>query len=402
MILYIYKCACLLIQRRKKHRCNIYFMELKKKRDYYDAAMHQIKEDSLCFSTYQYLKRNEEWVGRYEDFLKGRKSLPLLYDPFFKKIFNPAERRDRLSELVSCLLGQKVTVLEVFPNEDSQFLGVMIIMDMVVLMADGSIANIEIQKISYDFPAERISCYSADLVLRQYKMITGNNQTGKHEASMNGSSKPSYKDMRKVHTIILFEDSNKSLISDMDKALYFHVGKTRFNTGIKIELLQDFVLVSLDTFKKYRYSDIREGRIKITDYDYDSSQYNDELVSDKMKRDRLKYLSLFVAETPQEIERLIEIFPDLESVRQDINEYLERPGEVLSMFSEALRILDRNTAELMVDRMKDEIVDLKEQNDELTGKIDKLEVQTDELKVEKDELQAEVEKLKKLLEEQNK
>ena len=32
------------------------------------------------------------------------------------------------------------------------------------------------------------------------------------------------------------------------------------------------------------------------------------------------------------------------------------------MFSEALRILDRNMAELMVDRMKDEIVDLKEQN----------------------------------------
>ena len=358
-------------------------MKIKENKNYYDAAMRQINGDSLCLSTYQYLKKNEEWVGRYEDFLKGRRSLPLLYDPFFKKIFNPVERRDRLSELVSCLLGQKVTVLEVFPNEDSQFLGVMIIMDMVVLMADGSIANIEIQKISYDFPAERISCYSADLVLRQYKMITG-----KGEHQMNGSSKPSYKDMRKVHTIILFEDSNKSLISDMDKALYFHVGKTKFNTGIKIELLQDFVLVSLDTFKKYRYSDIKEGRTEITDYDYDSSQYNNALVSEKMKRDRLKFLSLFVAETPQEIDRLIEIFPDLESVRRDINEYLERPGEVLSMFSEALRILDRNTAELMVDRMKDEIVDLKEQKDELKEK--------------NNELQEEVQRLKKLLEEQNK
>ena len=372
-------------------------------KDYYDAAMRQINGESLCFSTYQYLKKNEEWVTRYEDFLKGRKSLPLLYDPFFKKIFNPVERRDRLSELVSCLLGQKVTVLEVFPNEDSQFLGVMIIMDMVVLMADGSIANIEIQKISYDFQAERISCYSADLVLRQYKMITG-----KNESSMNGSSKPSYKDMRKVHTIILFEDSNKSLISQVDKALYFHVGKTQFNTGIKIELLQDFVLVSLDTFKKYRYSDIREGRIKITDYDYDSSQY-DEPVSEKMKRDRLKYLSLFVVETPQEIERLIEIFPDLESVRRDINEYLERPGEVLSMFSEALRILDRNTAELMVDRMKDEMEALQVQKDELTGEIDELKEQNDELSgknnelsVKNNELQAEIEQLKKLLAEQNK
>ena len=355
-------------------------MGFSEEKDYYDVAMCKINGDSLCLSTYKYLKKNEEWIGRYEDFLKGKKSLPLLYDPFFKKIFNPVERRDRLSELVSCLLGQKVTVLEVFPNEDSQFLGVMIIMDMVVLMADGSIANIEIQKISYDFQAERISCYSADLVLRQYKMITG-----KNESSMNGSSKPSYKDMRKVHTIILFENSNKSLISQVDKALYFHVGKTQFNTGIKIELLQDFVLVSLDTFKKYRYSDIREGRIKITDYDYDSSQY-DEPVSEKMKQDRLKYLSLFVAETPQEIDRLIEIFPDLESVRRDINEYLERPGEVLSMFSEALRILDRNTAELMVDRMKDEIVDLQEQKAELMNQNDSLQGQNSELKNEVEQL----------------
>ena len=391
-------------------------MGFSEEKDYYDVAMCKINGDSLCLSTYKYLKKNEEWIGRYEDFLKGKKSLPLLYDPFFKKIFNPVERGDRLSELVSCLLGQKVTVLEVFPNEDSQFLGVMIIMDMVVMMADGSIANIEIQKISYDFPAERISCYSADLVLRQYKMITGKNQERKHEVSMNGSTKPSYKDMRKVHTIILFEDSNKSLISDMDKTFYFHVGKTRFNTGIKIELLQDFVLVSLDTFRKYRYSDIREGRIKITDYDYDSSQYNDELVSEKMKRDRLKFLSLFVAETPQEIDRLIEIFPDLESVRQDINEYLERPGEVLSMFSEALRILDRNTAELMVDRMKDEMEALQVQKDELTGEIDELKEQNDELSgknnellgknnelsVKNNELQAEIEQLKKLLAEQNK
>ena len=385
-------------------------MEIKEKEDYYDAAMRQIKGDSWSLSAYGYLKSNEEWIGRYEDFLKGRKSLPLLYDPFFKKIFNPVERRDRLSELVSCLLGQKVTVLEVFPNEDSQFLGVMIIMDMVVMMSDGSIANIEIQKISYDFQAERISCYSADLVLRQYKMITGNRKirgAGSDRGSMNGSSKPSYKDMRPVHTIILFENSS-SLISEVDEALYFHVGKTKFNTGIKIKLLQDYVLVSLDTFKKYRYSDIRKGRIEVTEYDYDRTQYSEKQVTEKMKLDRLKYLSLFVAETPEEIERLIEIFPDLESVRQDINEYLERPREVLNMFSEALRILDRNTAELMVDRMKDEMDELNLQKGKLEAQNGELEAQNEALKAsfkEKDATieakDAEIERLKKLLEEQN-
>ena len=353
---------------------------------YFNSAMDEIEGDLSSIGLYEYVRKNKEWGERFTDFLQKKRSLPLLYDPFFKKIFSATEHRDRLSELVSCLMGQNVTVLEVFPNEDSQFLGVLVIMDMVVRMSDGSIANIEIQKISYDFPAERISCYSADLVLRQYKMITG-----RSAETLGNMGKVSYKNMRKVHTIILFEKSNANLISERDGRLYFHVGKTGFNTGIKIELLQDFVLVSLDTFRKYRYSDIREGRIKITDYDYDSSQYNDELVSEKMKRDRLKYLSLFVAETPQEIDRLIEIFPDLESVRQDINEYLERPGEVLSMFSEALRILDRNTAELMVDRMKDEIVDLKEQNEELQQA----------LKASSEEKDAEIARLKKLLEEQN-
>lgn len=333
----------------------------KDNKDYYGAAMRKIKGDSRCLSTYEYLKRNEEWLERDKDFLKETKSLQLLYDPFFKKIFNPVERRDRLSELISCIMGQKVTVLEVYPNEDSQFLGVMIIMDMVVQMSDGSIANIEIQKISYDFPAARISCYSADLVLRQYKQLAGKSELGKTGKSMsnslnnslNSSSKPSYKDMRPVHTIILFENSSSSLISELNKELYFHVGNTKFNTGIEIDLLQDYVLISLDTFRKYRYADVKKGRTEIRECDYDSTQYKDKDVTEKMKLDRLKYLSLFVAETPQEIEQLIGIFPDLEGVRRDISEYMERPEEVLSMFSEALRILDRNTAELMVDRMKD-------------------------------------------------
>ena len=82
-------------------------------------------------------------------------------------------------------------------------------------------------------------------------------------------------------------------------------------------------------------------------------------MTEEMKRNRLKYLSLFVAETPQEIDRLVEVFPELDDVRRDINEYSVRPNEVLNMFSEALRILDRNTSKLMVDRMNDEIEKLK-------------------------------------------
>ena len=56
------------------------------------------------------------------------------------------------------------------------------------------------------------------------------------------------------------------------------------------------MLISLDTFKKYRYSDIMDGRIDIDSTDCDDSQYDSGLTK-KMKLDRLKYLSLFTGRT---------------------------------------------------------------------------------------------------------
>ena len=162
-----------------------------------------------------------------------------------------------------------------------------------------------------------------------------------------------------------------------------------------------FLLISLDTFRKYRYSDIREGRIEANGYDYDSTQYSGCEVTEEMKRNRLKYLSLFVAETPQEIDRLVDVFPELDEVRRDINEYLVRPNEVLNMFSEALRILDRNTAELMVDRMNDEIEKLKGVRSQLESENSELEGKNSELENRNSELEAEVARLKKQLAQQN-
>lgn len=162
-----------------------------------------------------------------------------------------------------------------------------------------------------------------------------------------------------------------------------------------VNLEEDYVLISFDTFRKYRYADVKKGRTEIRECDYDSTQYKDKDVTEKMKLDRLKYLSLFVAETPQEIEQLIGIFPDLEGVRRDISEYMERPEEVFSMFSEALRILDRNTAELMVDRMKDEMDKLRVLSEEKDA-----EIKERDNKIE--EKNAEIARLKRQLKEQNK
>jgi len=56
----------------------------------------------------------------------------------------------------------------------------------------------------------------------------------------------------------LFEQSTKEFHEIEEE--YIHRGKTTFNTGLKLELLQEYCLVALDVFKKIPYSK-REGDI---------------------------------------------------------------------------------------------------------------------------------------------
>ena len=303
---------------------------------------------------------NKGWADRFNDYISRKKTLPLLYDPFFKKLFNGDEHRQRLSRLVSSIIGQEVTVIDILPSESSSFEDSFIIMDMIVRLSDGSIANIEVQKIASLFPGERLSCYSADAIMRQYHRLSSATSTARYSDDISQDSDSisaighktfSYKDMKNVHTIVLFENSNSNLINSANPELYFHVGTTTFNTHINFPLLQKYHMISLDTFRKYRYSDIIEGTIEIKECDYDEDVYEKPL-TDQMLRDRLAFLSLFVTETVDEAIAVQNIFPELSEIFNEMNEYLARPEEVLGMFSEALRILNHNTAVLMVDEYR--------------------------------------------------
>ena len=303
---------------------------------------------------------NKGWADRFNDYISRKKTLPLLYDPFFKKLFNGDEHRQRLSRLVSSIIGQEVTVIDILPSESSSFEDSFIIMDMIVRLSDGSIANIEVQKIASLFPGERLSCYSADAIMRQYHRLSSSTSTARYNDDISQDSDSistlghktfSYKDMKNVHTIVLFENSNSNLINSDNPELYFHVGTTTFNTHINFPLLQKYHMISLDTFRKYRYSDIIKGNIEIKKCDYDEDVYEKPL-TDQMLRDRLAFLSLFVTETVDEAIAIQNIFPELSEIFNEMNEYLARPEEVLGMFSEALRILNHNTAVLMVDEYR--------------------------------------------------
>ena len=65
--------------------------------------------------------------------------------------------------------------------------------------------------------------------------------------------------------------------------------------------------------------------------------------------------TFFTAETPEEVLNLIHRNPDFLPMYEEITEYRKSPEEVISMFSEALKIMDRNTTKYMIDELQEQI-----------------------------------------------
>lgn len=116
----------------------------------------------------------ESWEKRYReeflDYCTGVRGVKLLYDQFFKAVMNPETNPERMEELLSLILDEKVKRLKVLPADSARIAAEnsLLVLDIVVELEDGSIANVEVQKIGYAFPGQRSACYSADLLLRQY------------------------------------------------------------------------------------------------------------------------------------------------------------------------------------------------------------------------------------------
>lgn len=102
-----------------------------------DEVIQLLKNSPVLYGRYQRL--NDQWKERFLDFCQGKKTLPLTYDPFFKRIFHPYIHSDRLSRFVSSILGIKVKVVRILPSEDSLLDGgTLLIMDLLGELEYGS------------------------------------------------------------------------------------------------------------------------------------------------------------------------------------------------------------------------------------------------------------------------
>ena len=176
----------------------------------------------------------EKYQQEYLDICTGVKGVKLLYDTYFKVIMNPDTRPERLNDFLSEILGRKIRILKVLPNESARIAAEssLLIMDIVVQFEDGSIANVEVQKMGYLFPGQRSACYSSDLLLRQYKRV---------RAELGNSF--TYKRIQKVYTIVLFEKSSADF-RRFSKEIYIHHCEQKSDTGVEVNLLQEYTFNS--------------------------------------------------------------------------------------------------------------------------------------------------------------
>jgi len=282
----------------------------------------------------------EEQQSEFLDFCSGERGVRILYDPFFKEIMNPEYAPERLNELLSLLLGMDVRIMAVLPTDSTRLGGEtsLVMMDIVVETAQGSLITVEVQKIGYMFPGARSACYSADLLLRQYKRLRDEKK-----------KKFNYKDIKEVYTIVFYENSPSAFREF--PTTYLHNFEQRSDTGLKMDLLLKYIFVPLDIFRK---------------------SIHNKLVTNKLDA----WLMFLSSDDPKDIAGLIENWPEFREMYGEIYELCQNTEKVMDMYSKELQELDRNTVQYMIDLMGEEIQDLKnklnDKQNELNDKQNKL------------------------------
>lgn len=306
--------------------------------------------DEICKNP-KLLSAFESWRTEQQeeflDFCTGVRGVKLLYDSFFKEVMNPEYDAGRLEDFLSQLLKQHVKIVKVLPNDSVRIAmeNSLLITDLVVQLADGSLANIEIQKIGYMFPGERASCYSADLLLRQYKRIRDERKR-----------KFNYKDIKPVYTIVLFEQSPSEFHKFPD--IYLHFIESKSDSGISLNLLQKYLFIPLDIFKKI---------------------YHNKNITSKVDA----WLAFLCMEEPEDVIRLISNYPQFMVMYDEVYQLCLNTEKIMGLFSKELQILDENTVQYMMDEMQDTINEKESTINEMQGQIQTLQKRIKELESER-------------------
>ena len=307
----------------------------------------------------------EERQKEFLDFCTGVRGVKLLYDSFFKEVMNPEYAPERLEQLLSILLNRKVKIQQILTNDSTRIAeeSALLVTDIIVELEDGSIANVEVQKVGYHFPGQRSACYSADMLLRQYKRVR-NQQKDKF----------SYYQIKSVFLIVLYESSPKELKSFPER--YIHRSKQMFDSGLQLEMLQEYVMIPLDIFYKNMQNKSIETLLEA-------------------------WLIFLASDNPERIVELITKYPEFKPMYETLYQMCRNVEGVMGFFSEELRIMDKNMTKYMIEEQQKEIEEKDAQIEKNKKVIEEIDAQLEESKKEIEEKDAQLEESKKEIEEKD-
>ena len=182
------------------------------------------------------------------------------------------------------------------------------------------------------------------MIMRQYNRIR--NEKNEHF---------SYQDLKPVHLFILMEKSPKEFHKFPNS--YIHEQQITYSSGLKLPSLSHTTYIALDTFNSM------------------VQNINTELDA---------WLTFFSCTDAEHISRLVQKYPQFLDYYKDIAVFRNNPKELIYMFSEALEILDRNTANYMIDEMSQELKEIKDKYDDTKERLDSAKNQLDSTKSELD------------------
>ena len=131
-----------------------------------------------------------------------------------------------------------------------------------------------------------------------------------------------------MYTIILFEKSTKEFHQFPKQ--YIHYGEQTFHTGLKLETLQETVLVPLDIFRKVMENKTIENKLEA-------------------------WLMLISCDEPERIIELLEKYPEFRNIYEEVYEMCRNVEGIMGLFSEELAEMDRNTTSYMIEELEEEV-----------------------------------------------
>ena len=204
------------------------------------------------------------------------------------------------------------------------------------------------------------------MLLRQYKRVR--RELGK---------KFHYRNIKKVYTIVLFEKSN-SVFKSFSKDIYIHRFQQQSDSGIELNLLQEYTFICLDIFDDIIHNEGRkiDGRLE-------------------------EWLVFLKEDDPDMIIKLLEQNSEFRDIYEEIYNICRNSERMMGMFSKELEILDRNTVKLMIDELdealgeeREKVKAIKQERETLKAEKESLEAEMQETKAEKESLETEMQEAK--------